>query len=177
MIASSAPPLTETPASQRLLVSRRRMAMTTVALLGFSLDWLVKRWVVAHLALSESAPLWPGVAQLTYVRNEGMAFSLFDQSPHALMLVGAAFFVLFLMLGFSQCAAGRGLSIAYGLILGGALGNLVDRFISGSVADYVELTFIRYPVFNLADTLICVGVATALFFCLRTPQAPCRPAS
>lgn len=160
-----------------LLLARRRMAMVTVALLGVSLDWLLKRWVVSQLALSESAPLWPGVAQLTYVRNEGVAFSLFHQYPQVLAAVGAVFFAIFLVLGWRQCGLGRLQGVAYGLILGGALGNLLDRLVSGSVVDYVELTLIRYPVFNLADALICTGVGLALLFWLRPSEGrnpPCR---
>jgi signal peptidase II len=125
----------------------------------FLLDRLVKAVVQARLSLGESIPLIPQVFHITYVQNTGVAFSLFKDHPGILTLANSLFFAGFLAYALSRKAYNGWLIAIFSLILGGALGNLWDRLTLGAVIDYLDVTVIRYPVFNLADAFIFSGIS------------------
>jgi signal peptidase II len=132
------------------------------ALVSLLLDRLTKSWVVQNLTLNEPWALLPGIFHLTYVTNPGAAFSLFREGGGWLRWLS-----LFVSLGLMALALLgphfiRWEQVGYGLILGGALGNGIDRFISGYVVDFLEFRLIQFPVFNLADTFINVGIVCLL---------------
>lgn len=113
--------------------------------------------------------LIPGVIGLRFVKNTGMAFSLLNGHPWLLgvasaLLIAAAFLFL------------RGKKIAplpaVGLMmmLGGAAGNMFDRFITGYVPDMIEFLFMDFAVFNIADTFLCVGCGLLILSLLFRPQ-------
>lgn len=126
------------------------------------LDRLTKYWVVQNFRLEEIWPLIPGVFHLTYVRNTGAAFSLFQGEGWLRWLS------LLVSLGLIALACfGPSLitweQLGYGFILGGAMGNGIDRFISeGGVVDFLQFRLINFPVFNLADVFINVGIVCLL---------------
>ena len=127
-------------------------------------DQLSKLWIMDVFQLYESREIIPGLFNLVYVVNTGAAFSIFAdvESPWR--------HYFFLTIG---CVAIVGLTIAYmkfkvenkyyylpiGLIVGGALGNMIDRIRLGSVVDFLDFYFRGYhwPAFNVADSAICVG--------------------
>ena len=126
-----------------------------------ALDLILKYLVSAHMAVGQSISLIPGVLRLTYVQNTGAAFGSFSEHRWVFMLLSAvmiAFLVWFM-------AAKRGYAgmvyISMALMLGGGIGNMVDRVALGYVIDYVD--FCAFPfwtwVFNAADAAICIGVA------------------
>lgn len=129
------------------------------AIVSLLLDHLTKYWVVQNFRLNETLPLWSGVFHFTYVRNSGAAFSLFSGGEGwwlrwlsilvSLGLIALAWFGPSLQ---------RWEQVGYGLILGGALGNGIDRFIAGSVVDFLDFRLIRFAVFNLADVFINIGL-------------------
>ena len=127
-----------------------------LALLVASLDQIIKGLVVDSFALGESRVILPGLLSLTYRQNTGAAFSLLQQaSPW--VLVGANVLVsgLFLAIIAPYLHHRIGM-IAAVLIFGGALGNLIDRLRVQYVVDYLDIYI--WPVFNLADSCIVVGV-------------------
>lgn len=132
-----------------------------------ALDRLSKWWVVQNLDLGESLPLIPGIFHLTYVRNTGAAFSMF---PNATPIL-AAFSALVVagIIVFGPRIRAMGLKDELGLILGGGLGNLVDRVREGGVVDFLD--FRIWPVFNLADTALVIGVVIAGWHLLRSQEA------
>jgi len=144
----------------------------------FFCDWITKEWVLASFELGESVPVLPGFLYWTYVRNDGIAFGLL-QGNNA--LTG---FLVVLILGVAGywarhlCWERVGVNIFGGLVLGGALGNLVDRVRHGYVVDFVDvdLGFMRWPAFNVADCSICIamGLMLILTFCgvpiIREPE-------
>ena len=122
------------------------------------LDQATKWWMRRHLAVGESVPLLPGVFHLTLVRNPGVAFGLFARQ--GVVVLGIAFLLVALLLitARTRPAAWRPpVPWAMGLILGGALGNLLDRVRFGAVVDFLD--FRIWPVFNVADSGITVGAA------------------
>jgi signal peptidase II len=126
------------------------------------LDQLTKAWVVASLRPVGSVVLIPGFFNLTYVQNQGVAFGMF--AGHAalvgLFVVALALVALYYTRGVNW--AGQEPNLVGGMLCGGALGNLVDRVRLGYVVDFLDVHLSAYrlywPVFNVADSLICIAV-------------------
>lgn len=148
------------------------------ALISLLLDRLTKVWVIRNFALTsppQSSPLWPGVFHFTYVTNTGAAFSLFSQDGswlRWLSLIVSIGLILFAWLG---PRLNRWEQAGYGLILGGAIGNGIDRFLRGEVIDFLDFRLIEFPVFNLADVSINLGIVCLLIATFQSrPRPPQR---
>ena len=121
-------------------------------------DQLTKLAVRAGIPLGGSVPFIPGVLELTYVQNTGAAFSILRSHTWLLTLTSAAVVLAVCWLivrGFFKNALGRWAAV---LVLAGGVGNLIDRAVFGFVTDMLKTTFIDFPVFNVADCCITVGV-------------------
>ncbi|MCJ7739142.1 MAG: signal peptidase II [Anaerolineae bacterium] len=139
-----------------------------VAGLILAADQLSKHWVLAGLvegASWEIAPWLTPVVQFTHVTNTGAAFGLFPGLSIVFLAVNIVVSVAIVVYG-QQIPSGLRLPrVALGMQLGGALGNLVDRLTLGSVVDFIDVQFWpfrTFPIFNVADSSIVVGV-TMLF--------------
>jgi len=144
--------------------SRTTLAATAMAGAVVGVDQLTKATVRGELALGERRDLLAGI-DLVNVRNSGIAFGLLADGG-ALLMVGTALALLALVV-FFVTHSGRALVwIPTGLLLGGAIGNLIDRALEGSVTDFVKLP--HFPAFNVADTAITFGVL-ALLYVLEGP--------
>lgn len=120
-------------------------------------DQWVKYWTVQNLALNETKNLIPGVVELTHIQNTGASFSILSDHTWLLALLSglASLLVIFLMLRrFFPQSMGM---ISLALILGGAVGNLIDRVLLGYVTDMFQLQFMNFAIFNVADTGIVIG--------------------
>ena len=130
-----------------------------VALAVVVVDQLVKAWVRESMGLYTSIPLWPGVFHLTYTQNTGMAFSLLEG---AIPLLAAAALLVIGVIVAAQVRAGSHMTYLFGaalaLPLGGAVGNLIDRLVRRSVTDMFDFRLIKFPIFNVADSAITIGV-------------------
>ena len=119
----------------------------------------------------------PGVLSFTYRENTGGPFSLLADSEWAWVLgplaAVATLAVVWWLL--SSGTRSRLEVVACGAIVGGALGNLVDRFQFQAVRDFIDLTCIRWPVFNLADTFICIGVGLLFWDLFLGPRRAAQP--
>lgn len=125
-----------------------------VALFAFALDQGTKLVVRAQLDPRESIELFAGVS-FRRINNEGIAFGLLDQLGSTVIVIGAVGFVA-LLLYFMASGDRERLWLPVGLLAGGAIGNLVDRILLGSVTDFIDPP--RWPTFNLADVEITIGV-------------------
>ena len=133
-------------------------------------DRLTKLWVVLTFVLHESIPLVPGVFHFTYVTNTGAAFSLFSGGSSWLRWFSLAVSLALVAVGLGWFGKlTRWEEAGWGLILAGALGNGVDRFLTGEVVDFLDFRLIRFPVFNVADVSINLGVACLVFALFRPP--------
>ena len=134
--------------------------------ISLPLDLITKLLVERNLSYADRIPVIEGFFYLTHVRNPGAAFGLFaDGDPQLRMFVFIAVSIVavFIILSFfRQLAPGDRLSaLALGLILGGAVGNLLDRVFRGEVVDFLHFKLWRgysWPDFNFADSFIVVGV-------------------
>ncbi len=133
-------------------------AAATVAVV-MALDQGSKQVVDSSLRRGESVKLFPGL-ELTNTRNTGVAFGALEGSGTLVgVLIGLA---LILLIGYFAMNAGRSwLWLPAGMLLGGALGNLVDRVREGAVVDFIDP--VAWPAFNVADAAIVVGVAGLLY--------------
>ena len=137
--------------------------------------WMVRR----EMALHSERELVPGLLSLLHGRNRGMAFGILSGAPLpyqdvVLALLGAAV-LAGLVLGWHQLAAGSRLAhLALSLILGGAVGNLVDRVRLGYVTDFIHVYWRQYtwPDFNVGDAAITVGITLVLIDSLRARGRP-----
>jgi signal peptidase II len=144
---------------------RSYLILPVVAALVLLADQATKQLVRASLDPGQSLPLTPWlspVLQITYVTNTGAAFGLFPDWSQILIAI-AVIVILALVWYYFQLPDGQWLMhVALGLQLGGAGGNLIDRLrFGGSVVDFIDLNFWplrRWPVFNIADSSIVVGV-------------------
>ena len=122
------------------------------------LDQLLKWWVTSHLEVGQSAPLLPGVVQLTRLHNTGAAWSSFSGKTGLLAAVTVLLLAAVVYLVVKKIVRHPlGLSAAM-LVLGGGIGNMIDRICRGYVVDMFDLEFMSYPIFNLADCFVVVGV-------------------
>lgn len=145
-----------------------------VALLGIVGDRVTKLWVERTMELGQSIPLIPGVFQFTYIENTGAAWSLFQNSGGFLKWISLAVALGLIALAVFGKPMGRWEQAGYGCILAGAIGNGIDRFIAGAVVDFLDFVLIRFPIFNLADVSINIGVA-CLIVGLLLEDKPERP--
>ncbi|MCD8355921.1 MAG: signal peptidase II [Clostridia bacterium] len=123
------------------------------------IDQVVKYWAVTMLASIGSIPLIPGVLQLTYVENRGAAFSILENQIWLFVVLALAILCgIAYVLRTNRIQAPLG-KIALLIISAGAVGNVIDRVINHYVVDMIEVIFITFPVFNIADIYVCVGVA------------------
>jgi signal peptidase II len=145
--------LAEKPDRRYLLV------LLAVAAVALVVDGLSKMWAVAALGDREPVPLLDGVLTLRLVRNPGAAFGVAQGLTIAFSLVAVVVAVVILRV--ARRLRSTGWAVSLGLVLGGALGNLVDRVfrepgvLRGWVVDFLELP--NWPVFNLADVAIVSG--------------------
>jgi signal peptidase II len=142
-------------------VKRSLSLLFAVSGLTFALDIWTKHWATEVLAERDSMPVLGQFLRLTYTRNSGVAFGLGAGTnfPFYVFSLLAAIAILVLFVG--GRVQGRVREVALALIFGGAIGNLVDRITTGLVVDFIDVGIRqwRFPVFNIADSAVTVGVA------------------
>jgi signal peptidase II len=167
-ISTSAPANSATTASpaRRAVAFGRALAVLATVLI---VDRVTKHAVVSGIAVGDVHKFLPAV-QLVHVRNSGVAFGFLSGGGAivlALVFAALAALVIYFVLRPTR----PGLWLATGLLIGGALGNLIDRLANGSVTDFIKLPL--WPAFNVADMAITFGVL-ALLYVLEGPPRRAR---
>lgn len=132
--------------------------MGIFALIAVVADQLVKLWVVANIGLHQQVPAIPGLFHLTYEQNTGAAFSSFSGMRWLFVLI----FVVFTVGIIWEFSKKRLPFTAFdrwciAAVYAGGLGNMIDRMRLGYVVDMIEVDFMSFPVFNVADCFITCG--------------------
>ncbi|KAI9135270.1 signal peptidase II [Acaryochloris sp. CCMEE 5410] len=146
----------------------KKLLFWASALLSVGADQLTKFWVTQNFELRrppaqpDTWPLIQNVFHFTYVTNDGAAFSLFKDSP---LLPWLSFLVCLGLIGLGLFGPRfpQWEQAGYGFLLGGAAGNGIDRIFLGEVIDFLDFRLIQFPVFNIADISINVGLACLIF--------------
>lgn len=156
-------------------IPRIALAAYGFAILIIVVDQLTKAWVLSGLDLRElgRVPVWPPVLNFTWVENRGVSFGLFGDGSARWML--SVFSVVVAgVLGWWALKADRRLLVtSIGLIMGGAIGNVIDRIRFGFVVDFLDFSGTGFfPwVFNVADSAITVGVILLILDSLLSERA------
>jgi signal peptidase II len=145
-------------------------------------DRLTKNWVSRHIPLGGAIPIIPRFLRITHWTNEGAAFSLFADtaSPHVVrwalvaFTLAAALVILIVLVRLGDHLTLT--TVALALILGGALGNVHDRILYGSVIDFIEVHIFAYhwPDFNVADSTVVTGACLLLLDSMRPHRKASR---
>ena len=149
------------------------------------LDQATKLFVQAHMALYESIAIIPNYLDITYTQNPGAAFSMLADAPPwvrtAFLLTMACAAIIVLLVIIVRAESVSLTSVSCALILGGAMGNLIDRAIRGRVIDFMRAHYydLNYPIFNVADSAITIGVVLILSVTVfgREPEPKPHPSS
>lgn len=146
-----------------------RLAFVLAALVTLAADILTKRMIVGTMQLHEVHRVVGDYARITYILNPGAAFGLFPGSRAALITVSIAAVAVVVVVGVARQTR-IWTVLPLGLILGGALGNLIDRVRLGKVVDFIQVGIppdLYWPVFNVADAAVTVGVCWLALGLLR----------
>ena len=147
-------------------MGRKYMLLIVISLFLIAVDQMTKIYVHSHFELGESITVIPGFFNFTYVRNLGAAFGIFTDSPEtfrhifflSIPLVAVAIIVFFIY-GLPESESVQVMALSS--IAGGAIGNYIDRIQHGYVIDFLDVHYkniYNWPVFNIADSAIVVGV-------------------
>lgn len=139
-----------------------------VTIIWLILDQWSKYYVMNHFTLGESLPLIPNVFHLTYIINRGAAFGMLANQRWFFLAVA---FILVVVYVFNRNYVNKGpktLQIGTALLISGAIGNGIDRFLLHGVVDFFD--FRIWPIFNVADIGICIGVAAIVYHLLTTKE-------
>ncbi len=150
-----------------------RTLFLITTLLTFLLDRITKLWALKEL--HHPISVVPGLFSLRLAENRGAAFSLFSGGNEFIRKLFLLLIPVFVVLGIFYYVFKREkltpvLSVSLGLIAGGALGNLYDRFFNGKVVDFIDFYFknYHYPTFNVADVGVFIGTVLLIFFYRRS---------
>ncbi len=128
-------------------------------------DQLFKYLVVANIAPGETVTAIPYILDLVYVKNTGVAFGMFKDMRWIFIVLTSIIVVVFIFLLFKYRKTSKLFSISAALVIGGGIGNLIDRIFFGYVIDYLSLSFFP-PVCNFADYCISVGTVLLVIYLL-----------
>ncbi|HEM6339026.1 TPA: signal peptidase II [Streptococcus suis] len=147
----------------------RKFGFPIVAAVLIVLDQLVKTWTVANIALDTVEPFLPGFMSLAYLRNYGAAWSILQNQQWFFTIVTIAAVTGLIWYYIKQIQGNIWTLFSLSLMIAGALGNFIDRIRLGYVVDMFHLDFISFPVFNVADICLSVGVGI-LFICIMKEE-------
>ena len=122
-----------------------------------ALDQLTKWLTVVYLDYQQSFPLWQDVLHLTHHRNEGAAFGMLSDHRWVFMVFSSVAIVALLIYLFRFPPKSRLVRISLAMIIGGGIGNMIDRIALGYVIDFIDFTLIDFAIFNVADSFVTVG--------------------
>lgn len=166
-----AEPATSTETGRRISPGARAwlldIYLAVLIVATFAVDQVSKGWVRNHLTPGSSIPA-EGLFRITHTSNTGSAFGLFPNQTVLLMLASILGIGILLFFYRKQPISAAWLRTSLGLQLGGAAGNLVDRITLGEVTDFIHIGV--WPIFNLADSSIVVGLAILAWFLLLSPK-------
>lgn len=151
------------------MMNQKKHFIFIIAIIAIIVDQVSKVIIRANLHLNESIPIIPGIFNITYTENTGAAFSMLSGQVQILTIVSIVatiIIIAFCLLDKNKFSLIQ--LFAWGLLLGGTNGNLIDRLFRSSVTDFIDFTIINFPVFNFADIFIDVGafiiIVHSIFF-------------
>jgi len=145
--------------------------LAITAFISFIADLISKEIISSSMYLRESIPVFDQVLKITYIKNNGIAFGLFQDFPNILLVISIIVVIVIFYLIKSLANQNVQTHLAFGLILGGAFGNILDRIRFQSVRDFIDVGInykLRWPIFNIADSVVLIGVIMLLIYYDKT---------
>ena len=142
-----------------------------LSILFVIVDQVVKMWIVNNFSLHDGMELTNGLLSILYVRNTGAAWGMFEGKMVFFYLITAVAVGTLLYLMFKEKGKSKLLLTAYSLILAGAVGNFIDRIRLGYVVDMFKFEFIDFPIFNVADICLTIGVIFLFYYVIFKEQS------
>lgn len=146
----------------------KKLLSLVIIVVGIVADQIFKNWIVANIQLGDTEKIWPNVLSLTYIKNDGAAWSSFSGQQWFFLVLTPIVLVVALWFLWKKMPQ-NWYFIGLTLIIAGALGNFIDRIRQGFVVDMFQTEFINFPIFNIADILLSVGFVL-LFIAILTDK-------
>jgi len=143
-----------------VFVGEMKMIYYVIALFVIAIDQISKWLIVKNMELGMSIPIIDNVLYITSHRNRGAAWGILENKMWFFYIITVVFVVFIVMYMKKYAKTDKLLGISLGLILGGAIGNFIDRVFRQEVVDFIHVYIFsyNYPVFNVADSALCIGV-------------------
>ena len=140
--------------------------MIVLTLFFIIIDFVSKRLIISLVGYEEYVSLIKNFLGITYVKNTGIAWSLFDNNQIFVAIISLLIILVISYYSFKNKPKNNIEKMAYSLVLGGAIGNFIDRIIYRGVIDFISVKIFGYdyPIFNLADSFIVIGVIILLIY-------------
>ena len=143
------------------MVNKKNIIIFSVILLVIFLDQSSKFFVKNNFKLTQSVPIIKDVLHFTYINNTGSAFGLF-KNFNIIFILFSVIVILIILYNLKKInEKEKAMQLSVGLLLGGTIGNLIDRLYNDSVIDFIDLRF--WPVFNIADSAVTISIAILIF--------------
>ncbi len=140
-----------------------KIVCLAVMLVSIALDILTKQIVLHNMALQEEIPLIDGVFHWKYIQNRGAAFGMLADNRAVFLVISTVAIIGLLV--YLVCTKSERMwwMAAIGMLVGGGIGNMIDRIALGYVIDFIYVALIDFAVFNIADCFVCVGVGLLIY--------------
>ena len=148
------------------------MILFITAFVVLVFDQLSKQLILSYLEYAQPIKIIDKFFYITHVHNPGAAFGILPNNRTFFIIFAVITVILLTLYCFKQTPAQRFHQIIFGLIIGGAVGNLIDRIRFGYVIDFIDFYFgkFHYPTFNIADSCICVGIGLVMILLLKKQE-------
>ncbi len=146
-----------------------------IAIGAVVLDQVTKALVVSHMTLHQELPFLPGFMRFYYTQNKGAAFSILSDHPWVFLVFSAVAMAVIVYLLYRFRGRHPLLTVSLAMILGGGIGNMIDRVVNGYVVDFLDFQFVKFAVFNVADIFVtCGSVALGIYLIVIEPRVEKR---
>ena len=142
------------------------MTVILIAIIAgiIGLDQLTKWLAVVNLQGEPSFPLWREVLHFTYTENTGMAFGMLKDHRWVFMVFSTVSIIALIVYLFRFHPESRWMQVSMAFIIGGGIGNMIDRIFLGYVVDFIDFTLINFAIFNIADSFVCIGAGIMIVY-------------
>ncbi len=156
---------------QSLPESRMLIVVLAIVFGSVALDQITKAIVVSHMTLHQEVPFLPGFMRFYYTENSGAAFSMLSEHPWVFMVFSVIAMAVIVYLLFRFYRRHPLLAVSLAMVLGGGIGNMIDRVLNGYVVDFLDFQFVHFAVFNVADIFVtCGSIALAVYIIAVEPR-------
>ena len=135
-----------------------------IIIFSVAADQITKYLVLQNIEMYEEVAVLPGIFHFTYIENKGAAFGMLSEHRWVFLVISTIAIVIFIAYLIKYKPKDVLLRASLSMVVGGGIGNMIDRCIRGSVVDFIEVEFIDFYVFNVADMFVCVGCGLMILY-------------